>query len=59
MPAIDRSLSDCRYEMLKDVAAFWMCYLERNTTEAGDAYELDDVNDCIGPNSIDLLLSFD
>ena len=36
------------YEMLKDVAAFWMCYLERNTTEAGSAYELDDVNDCIG-----------
>ena len=31
------------YEMLKDVAAFWMCYLDPDPDGV-----LNDVNDCIG-----------
>eukprot|EP01052_Picozoa_sp_SAG31_P021315 SAG31_NODE_1642_length_7657_cov_3.459402_4_plen_474_part_00 len=34
------------YDLLKDIAAFWSCYLVRNSTTG--VYELDDVNDCVG-----------
>jgi hypothetical protein len=37
------------YTFLKELAAFWGCYLQKNTTQSNaSSYQLDDVNDCVG-----------
>ena len=36
------------YIFLKDIAAFWSCYLQKNTSKTELPYQLDDVNDCVG-----------